>query len=54
MPRIMELIPETSGIIKFFLLGQARGMQFQPVDSTIVYPLYYNMNGGTGGPKQRN
>ena len=35
-------------------IGQARGMQFQPVDSTVMYPLYYNMNGGTDGPKQRN
>lgn len=35
-------------------IGQARGMQFRPVDSTIVYPLYYDMNGGTGSPKQRN
>ena len=35
-------------------VGQARGMQFRPVDSTIVYPLYYDMNGGTDGPKQRD
>ena len=33
-----------------YFAARSLGGNFQPIQSTVQYPLYYDMNGGTGGP----
>ena len=33
-----------------YFAARLLGGNFQPIQSTVQYPLYYDMNGGTGGP----